>query len=118
MPSLFRRKSADLADPATEPLTPAEEEAAEAARSRAYTPAKGRETPKRPVTGRRPAGATKPLSKDEAKALRRERRAEAAAEFRREGGPATGVRSGCWPATWSTPGVRSAPGSSAAPWWC
>jgi hypothetical protein len=32
VPSLFRRKSADLADPATEPLTPAEEEAAEAAR--------------------------------------------------------------------------------------
>ncbi|MFF5216207.1 DUF3043 domain-containing protein [Micromonospora sp. NPDC000442] len=87
MPSLFRRKSADLADPATEPLTPAQEEAAEAARSRAYTPAKGRETPKRPVTGRRPAGATKPLSKDEAKALRRQQRAETAAEFRREGGP-------------------------------
>ncbi|BCJ61065.1 DUF3043 domain-containing protein [Micromonospora endophytica] len=87
MPSLFRRKSADLADPATEPLTPAEEETAEANRSRSYTPAKGRETPKRPASGRRPAGATKPLSKEEAKALRRQRRAEAAAEFRREGGP-------------------------------
>ncbi|WP_433529272.1 DUF3043 domain-containing protein [Micromonospora sp. CA-263727] len=87
MPSLFRRKSADLADPATQPVTPAEEEAAEAAHPRGYTPAKGRETPKRPATGRRPAGSTKPLTKEEAKALRRERRAEAAAEFRREGGP-------------------------------
>ncbi|GIJ81460.1 Protein of unknown function [Micromonospora phaseoli] len=86
MPSLFRRKSADLAEPATEPLTPAEEEA-EAARSRGYTPSKGRETPKRPATGRRPAGAVKALSKEEAKAVRRQRRAEAAAEFRREGGP-------------------------------
>ncbi|RIV38468.1 DUF3043 domain-containing protein [Micromonospora radicis] len=88
MPSLFRRKSADLADPASEPLTPAEEETAgESTRPRGYTPAKGRETPKRPAAGRRPPGSTKPLSKDEAKALRRERRAEAAAEFRREGGP-------------------------------
>ena len=86
MPSLFRRKSADLADPATEPLTPAEEEA-EANRPRGYTPSKGRETPKRPSSGRRPPGATKPLTKEEAKALRRQRRAEAAAEFRREGGP-------------------------------
>ncbi|MER5455725.1 DUF3043 domain-containing protein [Micromonospora sp. NPDC002389] len=86
MPSLFRRKSADLADPVTEPETPAEEES-ESTRARGYTPGKGRETPKRPVTGRRPAGATKPLSKDEAKALRRQRRAEASAEFRREGGP-------------------------------
>nr|WP_230416118.1 DUF3043 domain-containing protein [Micromonospora tarapacensis] len=81
---MFRRKSADLADPATEPLTPAEEEAA---RPRGYTPSKGRETPKRPAVGRRPAGATAPLSKEEAKAVRRQRRAEAAAEFRREGGP-------------------------------
>ncbi|MFV2101395.1 DUF3043 domain-containing protein [Micromonospora sp. LOL_024] len=86
MPSLFRRKSADLAEPATEPLTPAEEEA-EAARVRGYTPGKGRETPKRPATGRRPAGAVKALSKEEAKAVRRQRRAEASAEFRREGGP-------------------------------
>ncbi|MFI7081544.1 DUF3043 domain-containing protein [Micromonospora sp. NPDC049903] len=86
MPSLFRRKSADLADPVTEPETPAEEES-DSTRARGYTPGKGRETPKRPVTGRRPAGATKPLSKDEAKALRRQRRAEASAEFRREGGP-------------------------------
>ncbi|WP_341716988.1 DUF3043 domain-containing protein [Micromonospora sp. FIMYZ51] len=85
MPSLFRRKSADLADPAPEPENPATEE--DAARPRGYTPAKGRETPKRPATGRRPAGATKALSKEEAKALRRQRRAEAAAEFRREGGP-------------------------------
>ncbi|PZG08507.1 DUF3043 domain-containing protein [Micromonospora craterilacus] len=85
MPSLFRRKSADLAAPATDPVTPQEE--ADAARSRGYTPGKGRETPKRPTIGRRAAGATKPLTKEEAKALRRERRSEAAAEFRREGGP-------------------------------
>ncbi|MEU6024485.1 DUF3043 domain-containing protein [Micromonospora sp. NPDC048871] len=87
MPSLFRRKSADLVDPASEPLTPAEEEESEAGRPRNYTPSKGRETPKRPSSGRRPPGTTKPLSKEEAKALRRQRRAEASAEFRREGGP-------------------------------
>ncbi|PWR06548.1 DUF3043 domain-containing protein, partial [Micromonospora acroterricola] len=45
MPSLFRRKSTDLVDEAVSSVTP--EEAAE--RSRGYTPAKGRETPKRPT---------------------------------------------------------------------
>ncbi|MGN9808787.1 DUF3043 domain-containing protein [Micromonospora sp. BQ11] len=85
MPSLFRRKSADLADEAVTPVTPDEESSS--ARIRGYTPAKGRETPKRPAAGRRPVGATKPLSKEEQRALRRQLRAESAAEFRREGGP-------------------------------
>ncbi|WP_204032860.1 DUF3043 domain-containing protein [Micromonospora qiuiae] len=84
--SLFRRKSADLADPATEAVAPVEDEAV-STRPRGYTPGKGRETPKRPAAGRRPPGATKPLTKEETKELRRQRRAEAAAEFRREGGP-------------------------------
>ncbi|MEU5905538.1 DUF3043 domain-containing protein [Micromonospora sp. NPDC047527] len=83
MPSLFRRKSTDLVDEAASQVTP--EESAE--RSRGYTPAKGRETPKRPTVGRRPAGPTRPLSKEEERERRRKLRAEAAAEFRREGGP-------------------------------
>ncbi|SCL17915.1 Protein of unknown function [Micromonospora pallida] len=82
--SLFRRKSATVDDAATE-VTP--EETSTSARSRGYTPAKGRETPKRPTANRRVAAATKPLSKDEAKERRRRLRAEAAEEFRREGGP-------------------------------
>ncbi|WP_229400318.1 DUF3043 domain-containing protein [Micromonospora okii] len=85
MPSLFRRKSTDLADEAVTEVTP---ESAPARRG--YTPSKkelGRETPKRPVAGRRPAGPTKPLSKEESRERRRQIRAESAAEFRREGGP-------------------------------
>ncbi|MEU6203872.1 DUF3043 domain-containing protein [Micromonospora musae] len=86
MPSLFRRKPTDLADEAVTPVTPSEE--SESARPRGYTPAKGRETPKRPSVGRRPGGApTKPLTKEEAREHRRKMRAESAAEFRREGGP-------------------------------
>ncbi|MGC4832260.1 DUF3043 domain-containing protein [Micromonospora arida] len=83
MPSLFRRKSTDLVDEAVTSVTP--EETAE--RPRGYTPAKGRETPKRPVAGRRPAGPTRPLTKEEERERRRQLRAEAASEFRREGGP-------------------------------
>lgn len=82
---LFRRKSADLLDESTAPVTPEEEPAA--ARARGYTPAKGRETPKRPSVGRRPAAAGKPLNKQERREERRRLRAEAATEFRREGGP-------------------------------
>ncbi|MFI6265135.1 DUF3043 domain-containing protein [Micromonospora sp. NPDC051006] len=87
MPSLFRRKSADLVDEAVTSVTP--DEASTAERPRAYTPAKGRETPKRPTVGRRPAGGapSKPLTKEEARERRRQLRAESAAEFRREGGP-------------------------------
>jgi len=83
VPSLFRRKSTDLVDEAVTSVTP--EETAE--RPRGYTPAKGRETPKRPVAGRRPAGPTRPLTKEEERERRRQLRAEAASEFRREGGP-------------------------------
>lgn len=83
--SLFRRKSTDLVDEATAPVNPEEEAAA--ARPRGYTPAKGRETPKRPAAGRRPPAATKPMTKEEQREHRRRLRAESAAEFRREGGP-------------------------------
>ncbi|MEW2429028.1 DUF3043 domain-containing protein [Micromonospora sp. NPDC047644] len=83
MPSLFRRKSTDLVDEAVTSVTP--EETAE--RPRGYTPAKGRETPKRPTVGRRPAGPSRPLTKEEERERRRQLRAEAASEFRREGGP-------------------------------
>lgn len=85
VPSLFRRKSTATVDDAVTEVTP--DESAAATRPRGYTPAKGRETPKRPVAGRRPPSATQPLNKQEAKERRRQLRAEAAAEFRREGGP-------------------------------
>ncbi|MEU5940321.1 DUF3043 domain-containing protein [Micromonospora sp. NPDC047548] len=87
VPSLFRRKSADRPDSSAAPMATEEPSAT---RPRGYTPSKkelGRETPKRPVAGRRPAGPTKPLTKEEAREQRRAARAEAAAEFRREGGP-------------------------------
>jgi hypothetical protein len=83
VPSLFRRKSTDLVDEAVTSVT-AEETSA---RPRGYTPAKGRETPKRPVAGRRPAGPTRPLTKEEERERRRQLRTEAASDFRREGGP-------------------------------
>ncbi|KXK60475.1 DUF3043 domain-containing protein [Micromonospora fluostatini] len=85
MPSLFRRKSTDVVDESVTPVTTDDESVA--AQPRGYTPAKGRETPKRPGAARRPGGSTKPLTKEEAKERRRQLRAEAAAEFRREGGP-------------------------------
>lgn len=69
-------------------MTPAEEAAR--TRSRGYTPSKkelGKETPKRPSVGRRTVADTKPLTKQEARERRRAARAEASAEFRREGGP-------------------------------
>ncbi|ROT31343.1 DUF3043 domain-containing protein [Micromonospora sp. HM5-17] len=87
MPSLFRRKSVDLVEEApaeatsTTPTTK---------RPRGYTPSKkelGVQTPKRPTVGRRPAGGGRPLTKQELREKRRQLRAEAAAEFRREGGP-------------------------------
>ncbi|WP_308042861.1 DUF3043 domain-containing protein [Micromonospora sp. PLK6-60] len=84
MPSLFRRKSADLIEDSTAKVTP-EEESTPARPG--YTPAKGRETPKRPTAGRRPTAPSRPLTKEEAREQRRKVRAEAAAEFRREGGP-------------------------------
>ncbi|WP_434741083.1 DUF3043 domain-containing protein [Micromonospora sp. SH-82] len=84
MPSLFRRKSADVVDESAA-SAPADETPVTHARS--HTPGKGRETPKRPGAARRPGGAAPPLTKEEAKQRRRQVRAEAAAEFRREGGP-------------------------------
>lgn len=89
MPSLFRRKPTDLVEDSVTTVTPDEEPTA--ARSRGYTPSKkelGHVTPKRPTAGRRPGGApSKPLTKEEAREQRRAARAEAASEFRREGGP-------------------------------
>ncbi|HEY0696223.1 MAG TPA: DUF3043 domain-containing protein [Micromonospora sp.] len=88
MPSLFRRKSADPTETPAAP-EPSEDELV-ASRSRSYTPSKrelGKETPKRPSAQRRQAANAKPLSKEEARERRRQLRAEAAAEFRREGGP-------------------------------
>lgn len=88
VPSLFRRKSTDLVEGAVTTVTPDEETAA--ARPRGYTPSKkdlGRTTPKRPGAQRLRGAAVKPLSKQESRQRRRELRAEAAAEFRREGGP-------------------------------
>ncbi|TYB37048.1 DUF3043 domain-containing protein [Micromonospora sp. AP08] len=85
MPSLFRRKPTDLVEESVTSVTT--DEAPAAAQPRGYTPAKGRETPKRPAAGRRPAGPAKPLTKEEAREQRRVARAESAAEFRREGGP-------------------------------
>jgi hypothetical protein len=85
VPSLFRRKPTDLVEESVTSVTT--DEAPSAAQSRGYTPAKGRETPKRPAAGRRPAGPAKPLTKEEAREQRRAARAESAAEFRREGGP-------------------------------
>ncbi|WBB75226.1 DUF3043 domain-containing protein [Micromonospora sp. WMMD1128] len=88
MPSLFRRKPADLVEESVTPVTTDEESAA--ARPRGYTPSKkelGVTTPKRPAAGRRPTAPARPLTKEEAREQRRTARAESAAEFRREGGP-------------------------------
>ncbi|WP_121161795.1 DUF3043 domain-containing protein [Micromonospora pisi] len=90
MPSLFRRKPTDLVEENVTVVTT--DEATEAARPRGYTPSKkelGKETPKRPGAGRRPGAVETrpPANKQEARERRRAARAEAAAEFRREGGP-------------------------------
>jgi hypothetical protein len=88
VPSLFRRKPADLAEEPTTSVTTAEEPTT--GRSRSYTPSKrelGQTTPKRPGAQRQPAAAAKPLTKEEARQQRRRRRAETRAEFRRAGGP-------------------------------
>jgi hypothetical protein len=88
VPSLFRRKPADVVEEATAAVPATDETSAH--RPRSYTPSKrelGQATPKRPGAQRRPPGPAKPLTKEEAREQRRRRRAEAAAEFRREGGP-------------------------------
>ncbi|MFJ8578582.1 DUF3043 domain-containing protein [Micromonospora sp. NPDC093277] len=87
MPSLFRRKPADLVEESVTTVTT--DEVSDAARSRGYTPSKkelGVVTPKRPAAGRRPGAPSKALTKEEAREQRRTARAEASAEFRREGG--------------------------------
>ena len=91
VPSLFRRKSADVveADLPEDDVPPSQDEAG-STRARSHTPSKkelGVVTPKRPGAGRRPAGSTKPLTKQEAREQRRARRAAISEEFRREGGP-------------------------------
>jgi hypothetical protein len=88
VPSLFRRKPADLVEDNVTTVTT--DEASSSTRSRSYTPSKkelGQQTPKRPNAGRRPAADAKPATKEEARERRRALRAESAAEFRREGGP-------------------------------
>ena len=90
MASLFRRKSSVAEEPAAPVVE--EEAASPDARPRGYTPSKrelGVETPKRPGAARRLGGAAAgpQLSKQEEKARRRQLRAEASAEFRKEGGP-------------------------------
>ncbi|MFI5832781.1 DUF3043 domain-containing protein [Micromonospora sp. NPDC051300] len=88
MPSLFRRKPADLVEDSVTTVTTDEESSA--ARPRGYTPSKkelGVTTPKRPAAGRRPTAPARALTKEEAREQRRTARAEAASEFRREGGP-------------------------------
>ncbi|MEV1287858.1 DUF3043 domain-containing protein [Micromonospora sp. NPDC049679] len=88
MPSLFRRKSTDLVEEAVASSTTVADPAS--ARPKGYTPSKkelGKQTPKRPGAGRRVVAETVPATKQEARERRRAQRAEAAAEFRREGGP-------------------------------
>ncbi|MDG4827191.1 DUF3043 domain-containing protein [Asanoa sp. WMMD1127] len=82
MQSLFRRKSSDVVEE-----TPEAPEPSPAARPKGYTPAKGRETPKRPGASRQAGGNAKPLTKEETRERKRQLRQEAAAEYRREGGP-------------------------------
>ncbi len=88
MPSLFRRKTTSLVEESVTEVT--SNEPSSPARPRSYTPSKkelGKQTPKRPSVGRRPVTESKPATKQEARERRRAQRAEAAAEFRREGGP-------------------------------
>jgi hypothetical protein len=80
--SLFRRKSTDVTEGSSG--TP---ETSDSVRPKGYTPAKGKETPKRPGASRQPAGSGKALTKEEARERKRTLRQEAAAEYRSEGGP-------------------------------
>ncbi|RZU52855.1 DUF3043 family protein [Krasilnikovia cinnamomea] len=88
MPSLFRRKSADVVTDAIESVTP---EAAEQPRPKNYTPSKkelGQATPKRAATGRRVSEATPPANRREAyKQMRQRQRQDRAdaAEGMRQG---------------------------------
>ena len=79
MPSLFRRKSADLVDDQVEEVT--DPESTEPVQRRAYTPKKGEATPKRPVANRRLAEPV-PTNRKEAAARSREKARQARAEQR------------------------------------
>ncbi|MEV4623829.1 DUF3043 domain-containing protein [Asanoa sp. NPDC049573] len=82
MQSLFRRKSADVVQETSgAPETP------DSSRPKGYTPPKAKETPKRPSAARQPGGNAKALTKEESRERKRTLRQEAAAEYRREGGP-------------------------------
>ena len=81
MQSLFRRKSTEASESVETP------ESVEPVRAKGYTPPKAKETPKRPGASRQPAGSTKPLTKEESRERKRTLRQEAAADYRREGGP-------------------------------
>ena len=80
MPSLFRRKPADLV---TDEVEDAEPEPVATARPRGYTPKKGEATPRRPAANRRVA-EPKPANSKEARALARKKRQEDASA-RRQG---------------------------------
>lgn len=76
MPSLFRRRNAELVEDSTAEVTTTE---AEEPRPRGYTPAKGRETPKRPSAQRRRVSEPAPANRREAlRRTREQRRAERA----------------------------------------
>jgi len=79
VPSLFRRKPADLVEDEVGEVV----EPTEPVRAKGYTPKKGEATPKRPVANRRVAEAV-PKDPKAARALNRQRRSEEARE-RREG---------------------------------
>jgi len=88
VPSLFRRKPTEPVQDAAAEAVPGEPPVV--TQTRGHTPSKkelGKTTPKRPGATRRRGVNAKPLSKQEARERRRALRAEAAAEFRREGGP-------------------------------
>ncbi len=77
MPSLFRRKSADLVEDAVAETTPHD---AEIHRPRGYTPGKGKATPKRPRAGA--AREAPPTDRKEAARRGRERERATRAEQR------------------------------------
>jgi hypothetical protein len=83
VPSLFRRKSEDLVEDA---VAETSAEQVEAARSRAYTPGKGKATPKRPRAG---AGREAPPA-DRKEAARRVRDRERAARAEQRAGMMSG----------------------------
>ena len=79
MPSLFRRKSADVTNPDPDSDSDSVGEEVPASRPKSYTPSKkelGQATPKRASTSRR-AGSSTPLTGAELRQKQRQDRAEA-----------------------------------------